>query len=116
MVFAKELKRLVNRWVALMNESVQTLLSCRHARYGAPFEQNQQTRNNPLYKLVRIDINPTGMRGSYGIQAELQSRSRRARQDGSRSDRGKDEEEGGENCSTQSSSLRKRKSAKRIRY
>jgi hypothetical protein len=40
MVFAKELKRLVNRWIAFMNESVQSLLSSRHSRYGAPFEQN----------------------------------------------------------------------------
>ena len=40
MVFAKELKRLVNWWIAFMNESVQTLLSCRHSRYGTPLEQN----------------------------------------------------------------------------
>ena len=39
MIFAKELKRLVNWWVAFMNESIQTLLSCRHSRYGAPFGQ-----------------------------------------------------------------------------
>jgi hypothetical protein len=39
MVFAKKLKRLVNWWIAFMNEIFQTLLSCRHSRYGAPFEQ-----------------------------------------------------------------------------
>jgi hypothetical protein len=38
MVFAKEFKRLVNRWIAFMKESIQALLSCGHSNYGAPFE------------------------------------------------------------------------------
>lgn len=34
MVLAEDLKRLIDRRIALMNESVQALLSCRHSRYG----------------------------------------------------------------------------------
>jgi hypothetical protein len=44
MVLAKELKRLADRRVALMNEGVQALLSCRHSCYGTPFRQSRQNR------------------------------------------------------------------------
>jgi hypothetical protein len=39
MVFAKEFKRLVNWRIAVMNESVQALLSCRHSSYGVPLSK-----------------------------------------------------------------------------
>lgn len=56
----------------------------------SPFALRNAPRAKPdnhLYKLVRVDINLLRMRGFRDIQAELQSRPRRARQDGTRSDR-----------------------------
>ena len=69
MVLAKELKRLIDRRIAFMNESVQALLSCRHSRYGTPFRRIPQNPDNRLYKPVRVDINLLHRRGSRGIQA-----------------------------------------------
>jgi hypothetical protein len=54
MVFAKELKWSVNWWIAFMNESVQALLSCRHSRYRAPFEQTEKSRTTTYIGLSEL--------------------------------------------------------------
>jgi len=42
MVLAQKRERLVHRRNALMVESLQALLSCRHSLYEAPFRQSRQ--------------------------------------------------------------------------
>jgi hypothetical protein len=46
MVLAEELKRLADRRIAFMNESVQALLSCRHSSYAIALPA-KRTKSQP---------------------------------------------------------------------
>src|SRR6202035_752143 len=102
-ILAQELKGLVRRRHAVMAESADSLLPCRHAILIARAVEIVKQFDAPIwccdgiagciYNARQGGIN---QRAPHGIQAELRKRSRRASENGPYTQRGKTAQEGRE--------------------